>query len=140
MKRSRLKQKPRKSKDDPVLMAAFWRAVAYRKKCVVCGSKKDVHAHHVVEKQYLAHLFPRGANGKTLAELRADPRNGIALCAGCHERHTNASRRVPIDKLPAAAFEFAAELGLQHRLGRRFYAAPERSAAPFDTAEGAACP
>jgi 5-methylcytosine-specific restriction endonuclease McrA len=39
--------------------------------CVICGSVKDLHAHHK-ESYHANHA------------LRLDPDNGVALCKGCH--------------------------------------------------------
>lgn len=39
-----------------------------------------------------------------------DPRNGMYLHPDCHERHTNASRRIPLSKVPEDARQFAVEL------------------------------
>lgn len=41
--------------------------------CQLCGSMQDLHPHHIRE----AWKYPG---------LRFDPKNGMALCCGCHER------------------------------------------------------
>jgi hypothetical protein len=129
---------------DPDAAFAWFQAVTRGKRCVVCEHKHpQMQAHHAVEQQVLRREFPHGAlfvSGdwlpvdrymavdesdpfRSLQELLWDKRNGIPLCPADHEGHTSHMRKVPIAKLPAAVFVFATELGLQHRLGPRFYAA-----------------
>lgn len=75
-------------------------------RCVMCGERvpRDAsswvwNAHHPIEKQKLP------------PEKKYDPRNGVVACFRCHERHTNAFRRIPMNKLPGRCREFAATLG-----------------------------
>lgn len=49
-----------------------------------------------------------------------DPRNGLALCEICHQRHENASDRVPRRLVPAAAWGFAHEHGLEWMIESRY--------------------
>ena len=60
----------------------IWRAKVIRKdsRCVICGSLKNRHAHHINHASY----FP---------ELRFEVSNGVCLCANCHINfHTNFKR------------------------------------------------
>lgn len=59
-----------------------WRAKVIRKhkKCLVCGSIKNRHAHHIESASYNV-------------DLRFDVDNGVVLCKGCHiNYHTNYNR------------------------------------------------
>lgn len=47
-------------------------------KCVVCGSKENLQAHHLLEKHY----YPQFANNTD---------NGITLCRECHRAAHNGS-------------------------------------------------
>lgn len=47
-------------------------------KCVVCGSKENLQAHHLLEKHY----YPQFANNVD---------NGITLCRKCHRAAHNGS-------------------------------------------------
>lgn len=55
-----------------------WRIEVIRRdvKCVVCGSMKNRHAHHIKHASY----FP---------ELRFDVDNGICVCGKCHVQFHN---------------------------------------------------
>jgi hypothetical protein len=60
----------------------IWRVAVLRrdKKCVICGSMKGRHAHHI----HGATFFP---------ELRFEEDNGVCLCAVCHMNfHCNFKR------------------------------------------------
>lgn len=82
-------------------MAAFKAATVYLP-CVVCGAQsgwgRPIHAHHVVYRQHLP------------VEREWDPRNAAPVCDGCHERHHNASRRIPLAALSEENLEFAREV------------------------------
>lgn len=96
-----------------VMCKAFPVASAQRR--VVGPELAHRDAHHIVEKGelrrdgHLDHLWDR--------------RNGLCLCRYHHFRHHSRAQPVPRDLLPAAAFEFAAELGLLHAIERAY---PER--------------
>lgn len=73
-----------------------------------------LQAHHVVTQQQL-----RKAGRH---DLLWDPANGMTICEGAHAKHTKASRRIPLSRVPARARRFAAEHGFAHVLAR-YYAA-----------------
>jgi hypothetical protein len=87
----------------------FHREVTRGKRCARCGRTRLLEAHHVVPKQTLKQEI----DNERHVDVLYDPRNGLALCAICHERHTNASDRVPRSLVPAAAWGFAAEHGFE---------------------------
>lgn len=87
----------------------FYREVTRGKRCARCGRSARLEAHHVVPKQTLK----REIDNERHVDVLYDPRNGVALCAICHERHTNASDRLPRSLVPAAAWGFAAEYGFE---------------------------
>lgn len=74
--------------------------------CATCRlyrySPRNMQAHHVVSKQELK------KRGRT--PLLWDRRNALPLCADCHERHENASRRVSLSALTPENVEFAREV------------------------------
>lgn len=101
MKRTPLKRGRRRSLSQEERVQAAWFAEAvHYKACAMCGGSRPVQAHHVVEAQELRrrHLRPY------------DARNALALCSDCHERHTNASVRVPFRKLTAQNVSYAYEV------------------------------
>lgn len=58
-----------------------------------------------------------------------DPRNGIIACQGHHKRldnHATPPLIVPQSALPAHAFEFVADFGLETALNDRFPLYPDR--------------
>lgn len=71
---------------------------------LVCWGPEDrrFHAHHVLSQHEL--------RARGLREYRADPRLGVWLSDDAHERHENASRRVPWTALPARVWDVAREL------------------------------
>lgn len=110
-------------------METFGR-VAHGNWCAVCGLDESygLDVHHVVSQQELKRRgLPR--------RLLWDVRNALPLCAiggrggGCHERHENASRRVPFTALKPENLEFAADvLGdyADSYLDRRYPGRPQR--------------
>lgn len=128
---------------------AWWNAVVKGQACVKCGGKRRTQGHHIIDVNYLRREYGNGAiwripsdgepeqwcpalphdlqeyvSGayRSFEAIRWDERNGICLCEWpCHANHSTAVDRIKFWMLPAAAIEFADELGLQHRLGPRFY-------------------
>jgi hypothetical protein len=81
-------------------MAAFKEAAVYTK-CAGCrqfpwgGSHR---AHHVIYRQHIP------------VDKEWDPRNAMPVCDPCHERHHNASRRLPLSALSEENLAFAEEV------------------------------
>lgn len=63
-----------------------------------------------------------------MGDDKADARNGMVLCVYHHARHDHHVERVPRELLPAAAFAFVAESGLEWLLDREYPASVERAA------------
>lgn len=85
--------------------------------CEVCGAAGFVQAGHVIREQTV-----KREHGD-----RWDTRNRlwVGVACRCHERHTLAVERIPLEKLPDVAFDFAAELlgpGKAYNALRREYA------------------
>lgn len=90
--------------------------------CEVCPpERRDPNAwleiHHVISQQRLKRL----ARDRKLPEMRkldllTDPRNSIVLCRECHHRHTVRNETLPLSSIPAAAWDFARELGIKNEL------------------------
>ncbi len=94
-----------------------WSAAARKAGCAMCKATPvnadvrrergadlaRIEGHHLIEKSELRRWG-------LLAAL-FDPRNMLPLCSYHHARHTLAFERVPRELLPAAAFEFADEIG-----------------------------
>lgn len=114
-----LRSRPKKRHTDRELAAAWRHAVCAGAACAVCGSKAGIEGHHVLSQQWLRGiaLDLRWAK-ETLERWRWDPRNGIALCQRCHQRHEVASRRVRIAELPYAVFAFVEDLDALFTDGR----------------------
>jgi hypothetical protein len=96
----------------------------YGRVCVVCGDRAT-EAHHVVPRHVVL-----SARHLSLAEREAlayDARNGAPVCGlgtrhSCHANHEAASHRIPFDRLPAGAVEWAIEHGFRSRvMDRRVY-------------------
>lgn len=89
--------------------------------CVQCGSRINIEGHHVVAKQEIKRVA-RSARWEFDREQDAlwDVRNGMPLCSRCHQQHETAFRRVPRRLVPAAAVEFARELGVEHVIDRYY--------------------
>lgn len=104
---------------DDTTARRLWRSKVTAGGCVMCaafpmsagevrerwGDLAAIEAHHIVPQQDLKRW---GLHARLW-----DPRNGIALCRLHHARHELAYQRVPRALLPAAAFEFAAEIGAE---------------------------
>ena len=66
--------------------------------CDVCGrATQRLARHHVIYAQHV-----RAAGGDVW-----DLRNSMLVCPDCHERHHNASRRIPLPLVPGLALDFA---------------------------------
>jgi ribosomal protein S14 len=84
---------------------AAWDDYKRTGRCEVCGRWGPVTRHHVIHRQHV-----RAKHGDEW-----DPRNSMIVgdrygrCA-CHVRHHAAAQRIPLQKVPAAALEFAVEL------------------------------
>lgn len=77
-----------------------------RGRCIVTGLRIPRHLkddlrcyHHPTPKQHLP------------AHLRWDPRNVVLVMPDVHANHEAASERIPREKLPQRALDFAAEVG-----------------------------
>lgn len=134
MKRTPLRRKPKQRgrnrhfEADANLQRRFWRATAVRGGCVMCRAfpvpaevrasrfvdLRAIQGHHVVYKHHLKH---HGHAGRLW-----DCSNGIGLCRYHHARHHARVEPVPLTLIPAAAVEFAAELGLDWLLAREYVA------------------
>jgi hypothetical protein len=95
--------------------------------CLVCASQINIEGHHVIAKQEIKRIAKSGRwDFDREQDALWDARNGIPLCAVCHQRHETAFRRVPRRVLPAAALAFADELGVAHLIERYYPEEPVR--------------
>ena len=151
MKRTRLRSRPKDRGTDAALAHAWFVQVCRGKACIVCKKKLRLQAHHVIPQQVIRHEFPFGVvlfgdtaapvrflrmtrldvpefqhpdgEVRSLQDLLWDVDNGAPVCEEpCHRQHTDHVELIPAEKLSAANFRFAISLGLQHRLGPRYYA------------------
>lgn len=104
-----MRSRPKPKGYDLEMAGAWFHAVCHRRaKCVGCGRKGRLQAHHAIDKSWLekvartAKLDDRERN-----ELLWDFRNGLAVCVPCHEAHTGCSRRLGRGALSGAQWEFA---------------------------------
>lgn len=81
--------KPGRRKWRKTLTDATKREVMQRSRgrCIVCGSKRMLQRHHVLPVQ-------RWPEYETTVE------NMVIVCAGCHDEHERARRRIPLAALP----------------------------------------
>jgi hypothetical protein len=113
--------KPSRPKPIPVRhrpAAEEWRRWGLAQQCEVCREKPAEQAHHVVREQTLrkcAHDF-----GYDFEVVRWDRRNRLLICTGCHEPHTNASRRIHVSTLRPETFEFITEFGFVWALEKEY--------------------
>lgn len=93
---------------------------AYGGRCAVEDDgycEGDVQAHHVTPQEKIRQWArARRLDDESLASLLWDPANGLAACRRHHDRHTLATRRIPLDAVRQAARDFARGLGLEHLL------------------------
>jgi hypothetical protein len=99
--------------------AAEWRRHFAARPCVMyrespCDQEGTFRnfGHHVLSQQALKRRHLHG--------LLFDRRNGIALCSRHHRRHEAAVERIPRDRLPPEALEFAERLGLGWWIEQRY--------------------
>jgi 5-methylcytosine-specific restriction endonuclease McrA len=69
-----------------------------RGRCVRCKTKRALQPHHVLDVQMFS-------------EHELEPRNIVLVCAGCHDEHTRAHRRLRIDELPDEVIAFVYSTG-----------------------------
>jgi hypothetical protein len=76
--------------------------------CVVCvfDGKSNQRRGKAV---HLHHAFPKQRN--RWPHLAKDSRNLVGVCFDCHMAHENASRRIPLEALPACVFVLAVRTG-----------------------------
>jgi hypothetical protein len=87
--------------------------------CEVCREKPADEAHHVVREQTLR-AFARD-RGYDFEKVRWDIRNRQLVCKEpCHEKHTNASQRIPVSMLRPDTLEFILEYGFEGQLEREY--------------------
>ena len=90
-----------------------WKAAVTAAGCAMEGPHYgQIEGHHILPKQALK----REGHGDKLWDVR----NGIGLCQLHHANHEGHSDRLPRTLLPAAAFDFAAELDLTWLLDREY--------------------
>lgn len=91
----------------------------YGNRCVACG-KRAAHGHHTVALRTI--LDAHRLTVDVRAALAFDARNGCPVCAQCHMDHEAAANRIPFDKLPPGAVQWAIEHGFRSRvMDRRVY-------------------
>lgn len=94
--------------------------------CEVCEpEKRDPNAwtevHHVISQRRLKrYAQDNSLPTLRLLELLTDPRNSIVLCRPHHGNHTVRMNRIPLAKIPDAAWAFARELGLERELMQEY--------------------
>jgi hypothetical protein len=109
MRRTRIKP----SRRTPDYDTAAWREGLGP--CVVTGVTLNVDPHHCIYSQVLRR--------HGLHEYLADHRNRLALVRNVHLNHHSGSDPLPIDLLPDAVWEFAADVGLVWWLEKHYHAA-----------------
>lgn len=121
------------SSNDAALSKAWHRTVVNRRaRCVVCGATRRLQGHHVIAQAVLRRYAVE--HDLSIEETQAlfwDPRNAVALDEVCHQRHTNAYRRVPRYVLPAHVFEFVRDLDARYDDGRQPIRARLEAEYPF---------
>jgi len=92
-----------------------------RRPCAKCGSLVNIEAHHIIAKQTIKRLAK--TNDWIWEREQScvwDCRNGLPLCAKCHQNHETAFERVNRSLLSEDALDFADELGLLHLIERYY--------------------
>lgn len=113
MRKSPLRGRPKPKEYDLELAELWWTVVLRRDQaCAVCGSKQQLQAHHIIDKQFIEDFAreERLTNAERNALLWEED-NGLTLCQRCHTRHTDAFKRVPRRVIPERAYRFARMLG-----------------------------
>lgn len=110
MKRSAIRKGVKRP--DPVLtpMKRTWGQHARAGICAMCGATRHLSGHHVLPLQQLKHHnVPK--------ELWFDLDNQLVLCVDpapnrCHDRHERWIKRIPRERVPQCAWDFAKRLEL----------------------------
>lgn len=113
-----LKRNPPRERGRDAVVSFIWRRDLGP--CAVCPFEGGecagpVQGHHIVSKELL--------KKRRLFAFLMDLRNRLPVCSRRHSQHTTAFKRIPRDVLPAAAFEFADELGLGWYVDKHYPAA-----------------
>lgn len=81
----------------------------------------DLEAHHVIPKQAIRRWArDHDVDAAGYAAALWDPANGLAVCGRHHDRHTRATRRLPVSAIPTTARSFAVALELDYLLDRHY--------------------
>lgn len=127
--RRRRKRDPKEAAKRAAWIKELWRRADRDEyglaRCAVTGeteldAAERLEGHHVIEKEHIRQKFPNGHGGRSLVDLVWDPRNGMLVLVSVHQRHTKRYKTIPIGAVPADAFEFARELGLEWYLAGRY--------------------
>jgi hypothetical protein len=113
--------KPSRPKPIPVehrSAAEEWHNMPWLQQCEVCGEEPARDPHHCIKEQTLRHFAY--SYGYDFEVVRWDGRNRLWVGADCHERHTNASRRIHARQLPAHVFVFSHEYGFDWALEKEY--------------------
>lgn len=98
-------------------LALAFRLIVTQHGCQVHDDPLDcegpVQAAHIIPKQTLRKM-------RFTPEVVWDPRNGIGACYKAHRRSDAALERFPVEYIPAEAWQFARELGLEWKLERQY--------------------
>lgn len=77
----------------------------------------DLQAHHVISQQKLRHYaLGSGLTDEEADVIAWDPANGLAVCRRHHDRHTLATKRLPLYALEVRNIAFAARLDLAYAI------------------------
>lgn len=120
-KAARSKPKAKRAAGIPEVtrhLAVSWHRMPWLQQCEVCSTKPAEQAHHVVKEQTICACAYR--LGYDYEVVRWDTRNRLWVCTGCHEPHTNASKRIHVSKLRPDTFEFVTEYGFGWALEKEY--------------------
>ena len=121
----RTKRIPGKQERDEA-SERFWHAVTGGKaRCVMCGSRRHLDAHHALPKQAIKRIIRSWElSPHDYWRLVYAPEVGVAACEDCHASHTAKLPPIPASKIPASVFAFVertfgregvAAIGREHR-------------------------
>jgi hypothetical protein len=102
--------------------AEEWHNMPWLQQCEVCHEEPARDPHHCIKEQTLRQFAY--SYGYDFEVVRWDIRNRLWVGADCHERQTNASRRIHICKLPPRVFEFSHEFGFDWALEKEYDDSP----------------